>query len=246
MEFNSNKPLRVFEAFAGYGSQSMALQRLHEDYPEFAFEVVGISEISKPAIAAYKAVHGDHIHNYGDITKIDWSAVSDFDLLTYSFPCQDISTAGRQRGLKEGSGTRSSLLWECVKAIDAKHPKYLLMENVKALVNKNNRPDFQKWIDLLAERGYRSFWQVMNAKHYGVPQNRERVFMVSVLDPMANFKFPPPFPLERCVLDLIQPEEEVDEKYYLTKQRVKSIIDHCDRKQSEGCGFRPDFNEGGG
>lgn len=84
MEFNSNKPLRVFEAFAGYGSQSMALQRLHEDYPEFAFEVVGISEISKPAIAAYKAVHGDHIHNYGDITKIDWSAVSDFDLLTYS------------------------------------------------------------------------------------------------------------------------------------------------------------------
>lgn len=157
----------------------MALQRLHEDYPEFAFEVVGISEISKPAIAAYKAVHGDHIHNYGDITKIDWSAVSDFDLLTYSFPCQDISTAGRQRGLKEGSGTRSSLLWECVKAIDAKHPKYLLMENVKALVNKNNRPDFQKWIDLLAERGYRSFWQVMNAKHYGVPQNREEILPTS-------------------------------------------------------------------
>lgn len=101
--------IRVFEAFAGYGSQSMALRRLGID-----FEVVGISEIDKYAIQAYMAVHGD-TPNYGDISKIDWSSVPDFDFLTYSFPCTDISTAGQQKGLAEGSGTRSSLLWECRK-----------------------------------------------------------------------------------------------------------------------------------
>ena len=127
--------IRVFEAFAGYGSQAMALQRLAEDYPEFEYEVVGISEIDKYALQAYEAVHG-HCPNYGDISKINWEDVPDFDLFTFSFPCQDISAAGMQRGLEEGSGTRSSLLWECKKAIEAKRPKYLLMENVKALVSK--------------------------------------------------------------------------------------------------------------
>lgn len=113
--------LRVFEAFAGYGSQSMALKRLGID-----FEVVGISEIDKYAIQAYNAVHGE-TKNYGDISKINWEFVPDFDFLTYSFPCTDISSAGQQKGLEEGSGTRSSLLWECKKAIETKKPKYLLM-----------------------------------------------------------------------------------------------------------------------
>ena len=102
--------LRVFEAFAGYGSQSIALELLTQAFPDFQFQAVGISEIDKYAIKAYHALHGDDIPNHGDITKIDWTQTADFDLLTYSFPCQDISSAGKQRGFSEGSGTRSSCL----------------------------------------------------------------------------------------------------------------------------------------
>lgn len=117
--------IRVFEAFAGYGSQSMSLERLKQDYSYFDYEVVGISEIDKYAVKAYNATHKPTT-NYGDISLIDWDIVPDFDLFTYSFPCQDISIAGMQRGFKAGSGTRSSLLWECRKAIEAKRPKYRL------------------------------------------------------------------------------------------------------------------------
>lgn len=141
----SNNTIRVFEAFAGYGSQSIALQRLANDFADFRFTVVGISEIDKHAIAAYRAIHGDHAPNFGDIMHIDWLQVPDFDLLTYSFPCQDISSAGRQRGFAQGSGTRSSCLWACVDAISAKHPKWLLMENVKALTQRKFAKDFYKW-----------------------------------------------------------------------------------------------------
>lgn len=118
--------------------------------------------------------------NFGDITKIEWEQVPDFDLLTYSFPCQDISTAGKQRGFDEGSGSRSSLLWECARAIEVKRPKFLLMENVKALTFKKHKDNFKRWRDTLEALGYSNYWTVLNAKNFGVPQNRERVFMVSI------------------------------------------------------------------
>ena len=232
------KTIRVFEAFAGYGSQAMALKRLQRDFPDkVKFEFVGISEIEPYAIAAYNAVHGD-TPNFGDISKIDWTQVPDFDLFTYSFPCQDISTAGKQKGFIEGSGSRSSLLWECRRAIEAKRPKFLLMENVKALVQKKFMLEFQRWIDTLADLGYTSFWQVLNAKNFGTPQNRERVFMVSILGE-ATFEFPKPFPLEKRLRDVL--EENVPEQYYLADSQVERILAHCERKQAEGCGFRPQF-----
>uniref|UniRef100_UPI0025A16F63 DNA (cytosine-5-)-methyltransferase n=1 Tax=Xylanibacter muris TaxID=2736290 RepID=UPI0025A16F63 len=224
------KTIRVFEAFAGYGSQAMALKRLQRDFPDrVEFEFVGISEIEPYAIAAYNAVHGD-TPNFGDISTIDWAQVSDFDLFTYSFPCQDISTAGKQKGFIEGSGSRSSLLWECRRAIEAKRPKFLLMENVKALVQKKFMPEFQRWIDTLAALGYVSFWQVLNAKDYGIPQNRERVFMVSILGG-ATFEFPKPFPLEKRLRDVL--EENVDEQYYLSDAQTQRILAHCERKVAE-------------
>lgn len=230
--------MRVFEAFAGYGSQAMALKRLQRDFPDkVAFDFVGISEIDSYAIAAYNAVHGD-TPNFGDISKIDWSQVPDFDCFTYSFPCQDISTAGKQRGFIEGSGSRSSLLWECKRAIEAKRPKFLLMENVKALIQKKFMPEFQRWIDTLTELGYTSFWQVLNAKDYGVPQTRERVFMVSILGEAA-FEFPKPFPLEKRLRDVLEPE--VPPEYYLSDEQVERILAHCDRKVAEGCGFKTQF-----
>ena len=201
--------VKVFEAFAGYGSQAMALKRVKAKHPDFDFEVVGIAEIEPNAVKAYKAVHGDTT-NYGDITKIDWAQVPDFDLFTYSFPCQDISAAGLQRGLTEGSGSRSSLLWECCRAIEAKRPKLLLMENVKNLVSQKFYPDFVRWGQYLTELGYKCFWQILNAKDYGVPQNRERVFMVSILDGKdSDFRFPEPFPLDKRLKDVLEPS--VDE-----------------------------------
>ncbi len=222
------KKIRVFEAFAGYGSQMMAVKRLAKSRPgELEFESVGISEIEPTAIRAYEAVHGQ-TKNYGDISKIDWSQVPDFDLFTYSSPCQDFSQAGRQAGAEEGSGTRSSLLWECRRAILAKKPKYLLFENVPAVVSKKFRPLFQKWVDELDGYGYNNFWQLLNAKDFGVPQNRKRLFMVSILrtedDPNPTYGFPEGFPLEKSVEDYMIPAEEVGPEYYIDPKRVTDKI----------------------
>lgn len=221
--------IRVFEAFAGYGSQSMALRRLGID-----FEVVGISEIDKYAIQAYMAVHGD-TPNYGDISKIDWSSVPDFDFLIDSFPCTDISTAGQQKGLEEGSGTRSSLLWECRKAIEAKRPKYLLMENVKNLVSKKFIPYLKEWIRFLEGQGYSNYTKVLNAKDFGVPQNRERVFMVSILGE-ASFHFPKPFTLEKRLKDVL--EKDVDESFYLSEKVVNTFLTRNEKNKAKGNGFK--------
>jgi DNA (cytosine-5)-methyltransferase 1 len=237
------KEIRVFEAFAGYGSQLMALKQLEKDYPDkIKVTPVGIAEIDKYAIQAYKAVHGE-VTNYGDISKINWDEVPDFDLFTYSSPCQDFSNAGLQRGGEEGSGTRSSLLWECRRAILAKKPKYLLLENVKALVSKKFLPVFNKWKAELESYGYSNFAQVLNAKDYGIPQNRERIFLVSILGD-EKYSFPKPFPLELRLKDML--EKEVDEKYYLSDKTIQSFTQHCERKQSEGCGFKFEPTDGGG
>lgn len=215
--------IRVFTAFSGYDSQCMALDRLVERYPDFSYELVGWSEIDKYAIQAHNAVYPQWAdRNYGDISKIDWHSVPDFDLFTYSFPCTDISNAGRQAGLQEGSGTRSSLLWECRKAIEAKRPKYLLMENVKALVSKKFLPFYKQWLEYLNREGYRNFSQVLNAKDYGVPQNRERVFCVSILGEEARYTFPKPWKLDRCLDDVL--EQEVDEKFYLSDKLIQGEL----------------------
>lgn len=203
--------LKVFTAFSGYDSQCMALDRAGVEY-----ELVGWSEIDKYAIDAHNAVYPHwKDRNLGDICKIDWNGLGvDIDLFTYSFPCTDISSAGRQGGLEEGSGTRSSLLWECRKAIETKHPKYLLMENVKQLVSKRFFPFFEKWINFLESEGYSNYWKVLNAKDYGVPQNRERIFCVSVLGG-RDFQFPQAVPLARRVSDIL--ENSVPDKYYIQK-----------------------------
>lgn len=201
--------LRVFEAFSGVGTQSMALKRLGVNY-----EVVGIAEIDKFAIQSYMAIHGE-TKNYGDISKIDPTELPDMDLFTYSFPCQDLSISGKQRGM--GEGTRSGLLYECEKVITTKKPKYLLLENVKNLVGKKFKPDFDKWLEWLESQGYSNYWQVLNAKDYGVPQNRERVFVISILGE-KTYEFPESFPLKVKLKDIL--ESDVDEKFYLINSHI--------------------------
>jgi DNA (cytosine-5)-methyltransferase 1 len=228
--------IRVFTSFSGYDSQCMALDRLHAHNPDFGYELVGWSEIDKYAIAAHNAVYPQWAdRNYGDISKIDWEQVPDFDLFTYSSPCQDFSQAGKQAGGTEGSGTRSSLLWECRRAILAKKPKYLLMENVAALVSQKFIRLFNAWQLELERYGYRNFAKVLNAKDYGVPQNRERIFMVSVLDEQARYEFPDPMPLQLRLKDVLEPN--VDERYYLKEDISKHFDEHKERNAAKGNGF---------
>ena len=201
--------LRVFEAFAGYGSQSIALRNLGVDY-----EVVAISEIDKYALKVYEAIHGSTL-NLGDISKIKVEDIPKHDLFTYSFPCQDISVAGKTRGIVRGK-TRSGLLYECERIIEYCKPKYLLMENVKNLVGKKFKPQFDEWLDYLESLGYTNYWKVLNAKDYGIPQNRERVFVVSILGEHKAYEFADKIPLDKCIADIL--EDEVDEKYYLSEE----------------------------
>ena len=244
------KKINVVTLFSGYDSQCLALERLKQNFPDFDYELIAWSEIDKYAIQAHNALFPQWAdRNLGDVSKIDWSEIKeDIDLMTYSSPCQDFSNAGLQRGGEEGSGTRSSLLWEVKRAIVAKRPKYLLLENVKALVSKKFLPLFGKWVSFLENYGYYCTHQVLNAKDYGVPQNRERVFLWSVrrdvLDPTPQYSFPKPFPLERRLKDVL--EEKVDEKYYLSDKIIAGFDAHKQRMEERGNGFGWKPTEGGG
>lgn len=207
--------MRVLELFSGYGSQALALEYLGIEFTS------DISEIDKYAIEAYNQIHGE-THNWGDITKIDETKLPYYDLITYSSPCQDFSVAGLGKGGDEGSGTRSSLLWECERIIRAVKPKYLLMENVKNLVGKKHKHNFVRWLNTLEMMGYQNYWQVLNAKDYGVPQNRERVFVVSILG-AGQYMFPNKIPLTKRLKDILEPA--VDEKYYLSDKYIQYIQD---------------------
>ena len=220
------KKLKVFTAFSGYDSQCLALKRLHEMYPDFDYELVGWSEIDPYAIQAHNILFPEAADlNHGDISTVDWSQVPDFDLFTYSSPCQDFSLAGKQRGGEEGSGTRSSLLWECKRCIEAKRPKYLLLENVTTLVSKKFLPLLMKWIETVRSFGYESFYTTLNAKYFNVPQNRDRLFLVSIRkespDEVINYNFPNPQEITRYAEDLLESRGTVDEKYYIDQEKVR-------------------------
>lgn len=227
--------LKVIELFAGIGAQREALKRAGIEY-----EVVAISEIDKYALKAYELLHGA-TPNLGDISKIDKLPTA--DMWTYSFPCQSISLAGKLEGFEKGSNTHSSLLWEVQRLLatandDGELPKYLIMENVKNLISKKFMPLFQVWLDYLSSLGYKNFYQVMNAKNYGVPQNRERVIMVSILDKDATFTFPESMELKTKLADLLEPS--VDDKYFLSTKLIECFSSMKNRNGLiRGLRFRP-------
>lgn len=228
--------IRVIELFAGYGSQHLALKRLKRDYPQFEYDVVAFCEIEDSAIKAYQALHGDHIPNLGDITKVNPSDVPDCDLMTWSFPCTDISSAGLQQGLSEGSDTRSSLCWDAMRIFEAKRPKYLLMENVSALVSERFVKDFNQLQLSLQKLGYTNFMQLINSKDMGVPQNRLRIFMVSILNCNESYYFPKPFPLKKRLEDVL--EKSVPESCYLSQERVDGLV-LGDESKEDGDKYEP-------
>lgn len=204
--------LKVIELFSGIGTQTQALKNIGVEH-----EVVAIAEIDPFAIQAYTLLHGKPKLNLGDVSEVDPNTVPDHDLLTYSFPCTDISVAGAQEGLDEGSGTRSSTLWECEKIIDAKRPEFLLMENVKNLVGRTHLDNFHKWLKKLSDLGYTSYYAILNAKDFGVPQNRERVFVVSIQgERTTDYIFPEGVALTKCVEDIL--EDEVPGNMYMPQR----------------------------
>lgn len=215
--------ITINELFSGIGAQVAAFKRLNIPY-----KVIGISEIDKYAIQSYEAINGP-TRNYGDITQID--RLDYADLWTYSSPCTDFSTAGKQQGIynADGSLTRSGLLKHVERLLETSvmlgnQPKYLLMENVKGLVSKKFKPDFLNWLDKLEQLGYNNYWQVLNAKDYGIPQNRERVFVVSIRKDIdtKGYKFPLPVPLKLKLKDMLEPW--VDVKYYLSADKVEKFL----------------------
>jgi DNA (cytosine-5)-methyltransferase 1 len=214
---------KLFEAFAGIGCQRLAFEKLGLDY-----EMVGISEIDKYAIASYNAIHGE-TKNYGDITKIKGSDLSAIDIFTYSFPCQDLSKAGKRKGMTKES--RSGLVYEVLRILhelkDLNNlPKVLIMENVADLVSKKFAEPFGLIQEEIQELGYTNHTFKMNAKNYGVAQNRDRVFMVSIL---GNYYYqePKPFPLTKKLKDYL--ETNVDEKYYISDKLLKNFTDMTNR-----------------
>ena len=221
------KPIRLIELFAGYGSQAMALKRIGAK-----FEHYRVVEFDKYAIASYNAVHGTDFPTM-DITKVHAEDLNICDtnaftyLLTYSFPCTDLSVAGKQAGMSKGSGTRSGLLWEVerilseIKDSGGELPQILFMENVPQVHGKKNMADFQKWIQFLERLGYTNFWKDLNAKDYGIAQNRNRCFMFSFLG-NYTYRFPDPIPLTKKLKDYL--EDEVDEKYYINNEKAEKLI----------------------
>lgn len=232
---NIAKPIRLIELFAGYGSQAMALRNLGADFTHHR-----VVEFDKYAIASYNAVHGT------DYPTIDVKTVTGESLgitekekycyiLVYSFPCTDISVAGRQAGFEEGSGTRSSLLWEVkrilneLKEIDGL-PQILLMENVTAIHSKANQPHFAKWLNFLEDIGYSTFVQDLNASDYGVAQNRDRTFALSILG-QGNYTFPVPIDLDKCIEDYFEDLSEEDALRLIVKSdKARDLLIELDEK----------------
>ena len=212
---------KVLSLFSGIGAFEKALKNIGVDY-----DLVGYSEIDKYASKSYAAVHNvDESMNLGDITKINEKELpKDIDLITYGYPCQDISLAWKQKGLfnEDGSKTRSGLFFDALRIIEEIQPRVAIAENVKNLVGKKFKPQFDIVLKSLEDAGYNNYWQVLNAKDYGIPQNRERVFIVSIRKDIDNgFEFPKAVPLQLRLKDML--DDEVDEKYYLSKEQIDRI-----------------------
>lgn len=209
--------LKLLSLFTGIGAFEKALEKLNINY-----ELVGFSEIDKFAIKSYCAIHNVSEHkNLGDITKIKIDSIPEFDIMTWGFPCQDISIAGRMEGIKEG--TRSGLYYEGYKILKAKMPKYSIIENVKNLTSQRFKEQFNSILKDIEQLGYTNYWKVLNAKDYGVPQNRERVFIVSIRnDIKTKFEFPLPVELKIKLKDIL--EDGVDEKFYLSENGLGRLI----------------------
>lgn len=230
----NGKKVRLIELFGGIGSQAKAFEILNKNYPnEVIFEHYRLVEFDEKCIISYNAIHNTKFKVL-DITKLsadDLGIKTDNEyiyVLTYSFPCQDISTAGLQKGFVEGSGTRSSLLWEVVRLLNElsqkQLPQVLLMENVAALENSRNIEGFRKLQIQLENLGYKNYVEQLNLKDFGIPQNRLRCFMISIKG-NYDYAFPQSIPLQHFLQDFLQDIEEINDRYFLSPNLLNLFLD---------------------
>lgn len=229
--------LKILSLVTGIGAFEKALKNIGIEY-----EVKGFSEIDKYAIKSYCAIHEVNKNkNLGDISKIDISKLpNDIDLITHGSPCQDFSVAGKQAGAEKGSGTRSSLMWNTVDIVEKVKPKFVIWENVKNLLSKKHKYNFDNYIKIMDELGYNNYYQVLNAKDYGIPQNRERVYTISIRKDIDNkqFRFPEKEELKIRLKDIL--ETEVDEKYYLSEKMQDYVLDFSNKQKGTAWEGRAD------
>lgn len=206
--------IRILELFGGIGACSKALERLGIDY-----EIADYVEIDKYAVKSFNSIHNTNFEPQ-DICK--WDKDIEVDLIMHGSPCQDFSLAGKQAGGDEGSGTRSSLMYETIRIVEKLKPKYVIWENVKNLLSKKHIHNFNDYLETMEQLGYKNYYQVLNAKDYGIPQNRERVFTISIRKDINKlFTFPQKQELKLKLKDML--EDEVDEKYYLSEEIINKI-----------------------
>lgn len=208
----TKQKLKVFEMFAGYGGASFALKMAGIEH-----EVVGFSEIDKFADQCWKQNHGDNIKNWGDCTRINPHELPDFDLLTGGFPCQSFSVAGKGLGTDDDRGL---LFNDIIRIAEVKRPKYMLLENVKGLLSKKHSEFFEFTKSELTRLGYKFDVRVYKSSDYGIPQSRERVFYVCMLEEL-NYEVPIKRELNIFLKDIL--EEDVEEKYYLKENTVNKL-----------------------
>ena len=215
LEAVEREQISVLELFGGIGACTKALKNIGMNV-----DVVDYVEIDKYAVKSYNAINGT---NFEPQDIKEWDKNINVDLIMQGSPCQDFSVAGKQAGGDLGSGTRSSLLYETIRIVGKLKPKYVVWENVKNLLSKKHKHNFDNYINKLDELGYNSYYQVLDAKDYGVPQHRERIYTVSIRKDIdkGNFKFPEKEPLKTVLKDLL--EKEVDEKYYLSDKQLISL-----------------------
>ena len=217
--------MKLLSLFSGIGAFEKALNRMDIDY-----ELVNYCEVDRYASKGYSIIHDcDESLNLGDITQVDEQSLpTDIDLITYGFPCQDLSSAGKGAGMhnEDGTKTRSGLFFDALRIIKATRPRFAIAENVKALTFKKFEKEFAMVLASLEQAGYSNYWKVLNAKDYGgIPQNRERIFIVSIRkDIDKGFAFPSPIPLQLRLKDLL--EEQVSEKFYLKEDSVKKLLNN--------------------
>lgn len=220
--------IRVLELFAGIGACSKALTNLGIEH-----EIVDAVEIDKYAIKSFNAIHGTNFEPQ-DIKT--WDKDIECDLIMHGSPCQDFSVAGKGAGGDKDSGTRSSLMYETLRIVEKLRPKYVIWENVKNLLSKKHVHNFAAYLTKMRLLGYNNHYHVMNAKDYGVPQNRERVFTVSIRNDLKDsFDFPEPIELTKKLKDVL--EDDVDEKYYLSDEQVASMKMSTEKAKAKGNGF---------
>lgn len=299
-QFKFTKPIRLIELFAGYGSQSLALDYLGADYESFR-----ICEWAVNSILAYKELHfyddktdysknlsDDEVkyqlfeygisvdynkpmtkeqifkksgewarnvynaikatHNLVDVSKVTGKSLTMRErervqvMLTYSFPCQDLSLAGKLGGMKEGSGTRSSMIWQVGRILtelkeEKQLPDVLIMENVPTVCGEKNKEDFNKWLNFLENLGYQSYYKILSATDYGIPQTRRRCFVISLLGEYY-YDFPDGFPLQLKLKDML--EDNCSEEYYLSEKMIKFFYGNETKQKEKGNGFSFGVSDG--